>query len=114
MFTISATGRLGGDPEVNEASGTKVANFSIATENGRGDGTHWIDVAAWGQQAEFAAEYFSKGDGVEVYGEGEIDEDYGVSMTANQVRFAPGSNENNAPEASDEDAEFAPDEELPF
>ena len=73
MFNqVTALGRLGGDPELRyTASGTAVANFSLATDVGWGDNksTVWFRVNAWDKQAEFVNQYRSKGRVVLVVGE---------------------------------------------
>lgn len=72
-------GRLGGNPDVRSTStGQDVASFSIATDesytnkNGeKNEKTEWHKIVAWGQQAEFAANYLHKGS--LVYIEGKIE-----------------------------------------
>ena len=63
-------GNLGKDPEVRyTASGSAVANFSLATNERWKDKqsgnmeerTEWHKVVAWGKQAELCKEYLSKG-----------------------------------------------------
>jgi single-strand DNA-binding protein len=61
-------GRLGRDPELRYTpSGIPVCSFSIAVDrpqaaNAQGEReTDWIDIVAWRQRAEFAANYLSKG-----------------------------------------------------
>jgi single-strand DNA-binding protein len=61
-------GRLGRDPELRYTpSGIPVTSFSIAVDrraapNAQGEReTDWIDIVAWRQTAEFAANYLSKG-----------------------------------------------------
>ena len=75
---ITIVGYLGRDPELRYTpQGTAVCNFSVATtekrKNARGDTeehTIWFKVAAWGRQAELAAEYLAKGR--QVYVEGRL------------------------------------------
>ena len=61
-------GRLGRDPELRYTpSGIPVSSFSIAVDrpmaaNAQGEReTDWIDIVAWRQTAEFAANYLGKG-----------------------------------------------------
>jgi single-strand DNA-binding protein len=62
-------GRLGKDPEMRyTASGTAVANFSMATNHftkdqsgNNSDTTEWHQVVAFGRTAEVASEYLNKG-----------------------------------------------------
>ena len=72
-------GNLGRDPEVRyTASGTPVANFTMATterwsdpsSGERKEKTEWHRVVVWGKQAEIAGEYLRKGR--QVYVEGSL------------------------------------------
>lgn len=66
-----AIGTLGRDPDVRATpSGTKVANFSIALEEGWGDNkrTEWVNLVAFKEKAEFAEKYLKKGKSVAVTG----------------------------------------------
>ncbi|MFQ5787442.1 MAG: single-stranded DNA-binding protein [Thermodesulfobacteriota bacterium] len=62
-------GNLGRDPEIRyTASGQAVANFTLATTEGRTnkdgekqDFTEWHRIVAWGRLAEICGEYLSKG-----------------------------------------------------
>lgn len=60
-------GRLTRDPEVRHTqSGTAVCSFTLAIDRDRKDAngekqTDFIDCAAWGKQAEFVSQWFSKG-----------------------------------------------------
>ena len=78
MFNqVTALGRLGTDPELRyTASGTAVANFSLATDVGWGDNksTVWFRVNAWDKQATFVNEYLAKGRTVLVVGELSLNE----------------------------------------
>ena len=75
---ITIVGYLGRDPELRYTpQGTAVCNFSVATtekrKNVRGETeehTIWFRIAAWGRQAELAAEYLAKGK--QVYVEGRL------------------------------------------
>ncbi len=73
MNTTSVIGRLTKDPNVRETnSGTKVADLRIAIPrrkvNGEDRGAAFIDVVAWGKQAELAGEYLQQGRQVAVTG----------------------------------------------
>lgn len=71
-------GNLGGDPEIRyAASGTAIANFSLATTEGRKnangdweDETTWHNIVLFGRTAETAKDYLRKGS--RVYIEGRI------------------------------------------
>ena len=57
-------GRLTRDPEIRHTnSGKAVMNFTVAVESGYGDKkqTDFINCVAWGNQAEFMIDYFTKG-----------------------------------------------------
>ncbi len=68
MFNLVVlVGRLGRDPELSVTSGgIPLCKFSIAVDRDykKSDGdreTDWIDIVAWRQRAEFAANYLKKG-----------------------------------------------------
>jgi single-strand DNA-binding protein len=71
-------GNLGRDPEMRYTpSGQAVTQVTVAVnryykdqQGERQEETEWFRVVAWGQQAEFAAEYLRKGN--KVYVEGRI------------------------------------------
>jgi single-strand DNA-binding protein len=73
---VQLIGHLGQDPEiVNLDSGTKLAKFSIATNesyrNAKGEkveDTQWHNVVAWGKTAEIVENYLAKGKEVAVEG----------------------------------------------
>ena len=73
---VQIIGNLGKDPEVKyTASGTAVANFSIATnerfKDKAGewqDRTEWHNIVVWQKLAEIAGEYLKKGGKVYVEG----------------------------------------------
>jgi single-strand DNA-binding protein len=69
-------GNLGRDPEMRYTpSGQAVTQFTVAVNRNykdaqgeRQEETEWFRIVAWGQQAEFAAEYLRKGNKVYVEG----------------------------------------------
>jgi single-strand DNA-binding protein len=71
-------GNLGRDPEMRYTpSGQAVTQFTVAVNRNykdaqgeRQEETEWFRIVAWGQQAEFSAEYLRKGN--KVYIEGRI------------------------------------------
>ncbi|HAI75111.1 MAG TPA: single-stranded DNA-binding protein [Microscillaceae bacterium] len=68
---ITLIGHLGNDPDVREVNGKKVANFSLATTEKRGNGeekTEWFRVAFWERTAEIVEKYLKKGSQVFVEG----------------------------------------------
>ena len=65
---VILVGRLGRDPEMRyTASGTPVANFSVATdevwgrEGERQTRTEWHNIVVWSRLAEICNQYLSKG-----------------------------------------------------
>ena len=104
---VILVGRLGQDPELKyTASGTPVANFSLATneywsdKNGqRQEKTEWHRIVVWAKQAELCQQYLGKGR--QVYLEGSLQtntwEDqngqkrYTTEVVARTVRFLGGS-----------------------
>ena len=66
---VILVGHLGRDPEVRyTASGTAVANFTVATtenwtskEGQKESHTEWHRIVAWGRLGEICGEYLSKG-----------------------------------------------------
>lgn len=76
MATATLAGNLTRDPELRTtANGTSVTNVGVAVNERRKQGEEWVDVVhffdvvIWGQQAEFAAKYFRKGQPVVVEGQ---------------------------------------------
>lgn len=70
-------GKCGGDPEIRESNGSKVATISVATterfKDRSGESkeqTEWHRVVAWGHIAEFAENNIRKG--TQVYVEGKL------------------------------------------
>jgi single-strand DNA-binding protein len=75
MNTIHILGRLGKDPETRQVGETSVTNFSVATterykdrQGNRQEKTQWHTVSFWGKQGEIIAQYFNKGDQIQVTG----------------------------------------------
>jgi single-strand DNA-binding protein len=69
-------GNLGRDPEMRYTpSGQAVTQFTVAVnryyknqQGERQEETEWFRIVAWGQQAEYAAEYLRKGQKVYIEG----------------------------------------------
>ena len=75
---VTLIGRLGQDPEVREVGTSKVANFSIATDESYTDRsgnkvekTEWHKIVMWNKAAENAQAFLKKGS--LVYVEGKIE-----------------------------------------
>ncbi len=70
--TVTVIGNLTREPELKyTASGTAVCSFSVAwnrKDQNQQDVASFFDVTCWREMAEYAAESFSKGQRVIVYG----------------------------------------------
>ena len=73
---VMIIGNLGNDPEIKYApSGTAIANFTVATTEGRKnkdgeweDATEWHRIVMFGRQAEVCKDYLHKGSKVYIEG----------------------------------------------
>jgi single-strand DNA-binding protein len=68
---VTVVGGLGKDPEVRATpNGKKVANFSVAVDQGFGDNkkTEWVNVVVFDKLAELAEKYLKKGKQVALSG----------------------------------------------
>lgn len=70
-------GKAGGDPEIRDANGTKVASFNVATtehfkdRNGENkEQTEWHRIIAWRHLAEYAENHIKKG--VQIFIDGKL------------------------------------------
>jgi single-strand DNA-binding protein len=68
MNSVTLVGRLTKDPELKGANGIKVCELRLAESGGRDQSTVYIDVAAFGRQAEACAQHLSKGRQIAVGG----------------------------------------------
>lgn len=73
--SVTLVGRLGRDPEARTTTGgTVVANFSVATDSRKKDGSAWVKATTWhrctcfGKTAENLVEFVKKGHLVYVRG----------------------------------------------
>jgi single-strand DNA-binding protein len=70
MNTVTLIGTLTKDPEVRNGSGdAKICSMRIAESNGRKGNALFINVAAFGRQAETCQKYLAKGRQVAVAGQ---------------------------------------------
>lgn len=63
-INITVVGSLGKDPEIRSTpGGKKVANFSVAVDQGFGDSkrTEWVNIVAWEKLADLAEKFLKKG-----------------------------------------------------
>lgn len=98
LCVLNMTGRLGGDAEVREVGGSKVVEFSVATDSYRGEAkgrvTQWTRCSWWGDRAVKLAQYIRKGEQVSVLGRLELDEiadSKGVYVRCRVIDVALGS-----------------------
>ena len=77
---ITLIGNVGRDPDIQQTkSGTKVAQFSLATNRRMAAGsdgeerTDWHRLTLWNRQAQFAEEYIKTGDRIYIEGRLEYD-----------------------------------------
>lgn len=68
LNSCNFSGRLARDPEMREANGKSVAQFSIGVSGYKKDETTWIDCVAWEKTAEVCQQYLHKGSFVVVSG----------------------------------------------
>ena len=73
--SVRLIGNLGKAPEVKEAGNSKLAKFSLATNesyrNAQGEKvteTQWHNIVVWGKQAELVEKYLQKGSEVAIEG----------------------------------------------
>ena len=102
MNTVTIIGRLTKDPEVKYTAGEKptaVARFSIAVNDGYGENerTSFINIVAFGKQAENCERFLSKGRQVGITGRiqtGSYEKDgrtvYTTDVIASRVEFLGG------------------------
>lgn len=69
MNTVTLIGTLTRDPEVREHSKTKVCDIRVAESGARKDAPMYINVSAFGRQAEVCEQYLAKGRQVAVAGQ---------------------------------------------
>ena len=103
-------GRLGQDPEIKDAGGTSVANFSIATNENwtdksgeKQERTEWHNIVAWDKLADLAVNYLHKGSNI--YCEGKLqtrswesqegEKKYRTEVIINQLQFLDKREDNN-------------------
>lgn len=131
LNSCNIQGRMTRDPELRYTpAGTAVTTFTLANNTGRkrDDGseiTHFIDCVAWRQTAEFASQYFTKGQQAVV--EGEIEtrtyEKDGIKrkvteINVRRIHFADSKRDAAHDSGHDYDAggftEVDADDDLPF
>lgn len=102
-------GHLGKDPELREANGKAVCNFSVAVSEKRGgqDHTEWFNITTWEKTAENCAQYLKKGSMVllegsvrlETYKKKDGSDGASLRITAYQVKFLSSPKNNDGEES---------------
>jgi single-strand DNA-binding protein len=122
-------GNIGKEPEVKKtASGTSVANISVATtekftSNGeKQEKTEWHTVIFWGKLADIVGQYCQKG--TKIYCEGRIEtrqwekdgaKHYKTEIIASELKILEGWKGGNKPAPMTANkAEFQDESNLPF
>jgi single-strand DNA-binding protein len=127
---VILVGRLGRDPEIKDAKGIAIANFSIATsktwkdESGeKQEKTEWHNIVAFKKTAELAGKFLTKGR--EIYVEGELqtrsweDKETGVKkyrteIIAQNIQFLGSKPEANGETTKEVYPEQPQTEQIPF
>lgn len=113
-------GAVGRDPEIKFLQdGKKVANLSIAVDNGKNKETDWFDVTAWEAKAEIIEQFVCKGSVVIINGsihQRKWEDKDGVKhtkyvVTANDIQLAGGKRKENSGNVG---AAVINDEDIPF
>jgi single-strand DNA-binding protein len=110
MNTVTLIGTLTKDPEMRGSGETPVCQLRLADNSGPKDEPLYINVAAFGRQAESCNTYLSKGRHVAVSGRLRFREWEGKdgvkrsehSVAADRVDFLPGGNGATAPDSEPE------------
>lgn len=113
MNTVTLVGTLTKDPEMRERGETKVCQMRLAESNGHPDSPLYINVAAFGRQAETCATYLARGRQVAVAGQlrfREWESDEGAkrsehSIAAERVDFLAGGRRRDSDEQAEEEGE---------
>jgi single-strand DNA-binding protein len=130
LNSVSLTGYLGADPKTHTFDdGTMVANLRLAVSRQKKEGgewvddTLWIDVKAFGKQAEAIEQYLAKGSFVAVSGqlaqprewEGDDGKRFTMVVDHATVTFGPRANGDGAATqtTAPKDAPLA-DDDIPF
>ncbi len=109
MNAVTLIGTLTRDPEMRENGDSKVCSMRLAESNGRKGSPLFINVAAFGRQAETCEKYLSKGRLVAVSGqlrfrEWETEENGKRSehtIAADRVDFLPGGKKRGGSDSED-------------
>lgn len=133
MNLVILMGRLGQDPDMRmTASGKQVANFSLATDNGKDKDPSWHKCIAWEKLAEITGKYLRKGSQVLIRGRinyRKHEEKYYTDIVCHEIEFVgsrdqAGAEANSqggyqgqgrqAPPAAHKPPDFNEDSDVPF
>lgn len=116
-------GHVGQKPELRNANGKAVCNFSVAVNDGKKDAPPiWFRISAWDKLAENCAQYLDKGRAVYVEGRVGLEEwsdkktgevKHSLKVTAGQVTFLGGGERGSAP-AYESKPPAGDDDQIPF
>lgn len=125
MNKVILLGRLCADPELKTTPGGKtVTSISVAVKD-YSQNTHFIDVVAWENTAEFICKYFKKGKPIVIDGaittrnfeDRQGNKRKAVEVLANKVEFAISEKADNTPytfDNKDFNSIDIEDNDLPF
>jgi single-strand DNA-binding protein len=99
MNTVTLIGGLTRDPELRKRGETTVCDMRVAESDGRKDAPLYINISAFGRQAETCNEYLAKGRQIAVTGQlrfREWENDKGQkrsehTIAADRIDFLPSS-----------------------
>lgn len=114
MNTVTLIGTLTRNPEITDGGESRVCRMRVAERGGNRDAPLFVDVAAFGRQAEACARYLTKGRHVAIAGRLRFREwkapdgsrRSAHSIRADRVDFLPGGPEGDPSAVS---AQQAPD-----
>jgi single-strand DNA-binding protein len=112
MNSVTLIGTLTKDPEMRGGGEAKVCAMRLAESNGRKDSSLFINVSAFGRQAETCKQYLAKGRQVAVTGQlrfREWETEEGGkrsehSIVADRVDFLPGGRRRDSGSGDGEDS----------
>ena len=113
MNTVTMVGTLTRDPEIRKKGDAKVCAMRMV-ESGRKDAPLFINVSAFGRQAETCQKYLAKGRQIAVAGQlrfREWEEDGGSkrsehSLAADRIEFLPGRGKGSKPPRREEGGDY--------
>lgn len=127
MNKVVITGRLTGTPKMQQAGDLLIAKYSLAVDRKKRGEVDFINIVAFGKQAEFAQKYLTKGMKIGVSGRIQTGSwkaqdgstRYSFDVVAEEHEFLQKKSENGAESVTESVTEHnewadAAQEELPF